>query len=80
VFQPGIDCLEWLGIELVHPVASAAVLYYQTRISQLAQVLGNGRAGHRKGFCDATGGLFPLTEQIENGAAGGIGQRVKCGF
>jgi hypothetical protein len=61
-------------------VATATVLHHKAGLAELAKVLGDGGPGYREGFRDLAGGLFPAAKQIENGAPGGIGKRVKRGF
>lgn len=80
LLQPGIDRLQRFGVELIDPVPAFAALAYQMSAAQQAQVFGNGGPGYRKCAGNLAGGLASLAQQIENGAAGGIGQGVKCGF
>jgi hypothetical protein len=52
----------------------------QVGTAQEAEVLGDGGAGDGKGFGDLSGGLAAATEEIEDCAAGRIGEGVKSGL
>ena len=56
---------------------SLAALRHQVSPTQQAQMLGNGRPRHRESAGDLPGGLASLSQEIEYGAAGGIGERVE---
>ena len=80
LLDPGIDCAQGIGIELVDAVAAFAVLADQVGAAQETKVLGNGWTGDGKGLRDLSGGLSAAAEKIENGAAGRIGESLKSGF
>jgi hypothetical protein len=65
---------------MVNTIAAFAVLAYQMSAAQQAQVLGNGRARNRESFRDLACRLTAASKQIEDGAAGGIGESLKRGF
>jgi hypothetical protein len=77
--EPMIDGTERLGIKTVEAVAADAVFADQAGTAEQAEVLGDGGAGDGKGAGDLAGGLVALAKEIENGAAGGVGQGAKDG-
>ena len=80
LLDPGVDRAKRFGIELVDTVAAFAVLADQMRAAEQAQVLGNGRTGDWKSLGDLSGGLAAAAEQVEDGAAGGIGEGLEGGL
>jgi hypothetical protein len=46
--------------------------------AQEAQVFGNGGTGKGKGLGDFSGGLAASAQEVEDGAAGGVGERLEC--
>ena len=80
LLDPGVDGAERFGIELVNAVTAFAMLADQMRAAQQAQVLGDGGTGDGEGFGDLSGGLAAAAEEIEDGAAGGIGEGLESGF
>jgi len=80
LFDPRVDGAQRFGIEVVNTVAPFTVLAHKVRAAQQAQVLGNGGAGDGKGAGNLPGGLAAAAEQVEDGAARGIGQCVKGSF
>lgn len=80
LFQPGIYGTERLRIELVNAKAAFAVLANQVRAAEKAQVAGDGRAGDGKGAGDLSGRLAAAAQEVENGAASGIGQGLEGGL
>jgi hypothetical protein len=80
LLDPGIDCAQGIGIELVDAVTAFAVLADQVGAAQEAKVLGNGWTGDGKSLRDLSGGLSAAAEKIENSAAGRIGESLKSGF
>ena len=75
-----IDGAQRFGIELVDAVAALAMFADQMGPAQQSQVLGDGRARDREGFGDLAGGLAAAAEEIEDGAAGRIGESLESGF
>ena len=80
LFEPGVDGAERFGIELVDAVAAFAMFADQVGAAQQAQVLGDRGTGNRESSGDFSGGLAAAAKQIEDGAAGGIGQGLEGGF
>ena len=80
VLEPGIDCTERLGIELVDAVPAFAMLPHQVGPAQQPQVLGDGGARDGKRLRNLSRGLAAATQKIEYGAPRGIGQRLKRGL
>ena len=75
--QPGVDGTERFGIKLVNAVAAFAVFPHQVGAAQQAQVFGDGGAGNREGLGDFSGGLAAAAQEVEDGAAGGIGEGLE---
>lgn len=75
MIEPGIHHAKWTGVEPVNAVPAVAAFFDKAGAPQQAQMFGNGGTGNRKGRGDAAGGKAALAQQIEYGAARGIGQR-----
>jgi hypothetical protein len=80
VFEPGIYGAKRFGIELIDAVAAFAMFKNQMRAAQKTEMLRYGRPGNRKGLGDMARRLTAATKQIENGAAGGIGEGLERSF
>jgi len=80
LLEPGVDGAERLGIESIDTVAAFAVLPDQVSPPQQAQVFGNGGTRDGKRLSDFSSGLAAPAEEIEDGAAGGIGEGLKGCF
>jgi hypothetical protein len=80
LLDPGVDGTERFGIELVDAVAAFAMFADQVGAAQQAKMFGDGGARDWEGFGDVSGGLAAATEQVEDRAAGGIGEGLKGGF
>jgi hypothetical protein len=80
LLDPGVDGAKRFGIQVVDAVAPFAMFSNQMGAPQEAQMLGDGRARDREGFCYLAGGLTATTQKIEDGAARGIGQGLEGGF
>ena len=80
LFEPGIYSTERLWIQLVNAEAAFSVFPDQVGTAQQAQVPGDSRAGDGKGASDLAGGLASAAQEIENGAASGIGEGLECGL
>jgi hypothetical protein len=80
LIEPGGDGAERSGIELIDAMAAFAVLAHKVRAPQQAQVLGDGRTRDRESSSDFSGRLAAAAQQIEHGAAGGIGESLKSRF
>jgi len=74
-----VDRAKRLGIELVIAVAADVVLANQAGAAEEAKMFGDGGAGDGKGAGDLAGGLVSLAEQVEDGAAGGVGEGAENG-
>ena len=77
LFEPGINRFEWSWVQLVKAVAAATMFEYKARFAQLPKVFRNRWTGYGKGLCDVTRWLLTLAEEIQNSAAGGIGERME---
>jgi len=80
LIEPGVYGAQRLGVELVNTVPALAVLPYQVSAPQQPQMLGDGGTRDRKGLSDFPSGLAPPAEEVENGAAGRIGQCLERRF
>jgi hypothetical protein len=78
--EPGVDGAKRPGIELVDPVAALAALLDEASSSQQAKMFGNSRTGNREGPSNATSGEAAAAEQIEDGAARGVGEGAEDGL
>ena len=75
--EPLIDSFQRLGIELIETVAAFPVLINQMSPAQDFEVLGDGWARNGKSAGNLPGRTRPCPQEIEHGAAGGIGQGVE---
>jgi hypothetical protein len=80
LIEPGVYGAQRLGIKLIDAVAAFAMLPHQVGAAQQAEVFGDGRAGYGEGSGNFSGGLAAPAQQIQNGAAGGIGEGLESGF
>jgi hypothetical protein len=80
LLDPGVDGAERFGVELVDAVPTFAMFSHEVGVAEQAEVLGDGGAGDREGFGNLSGGLAAAAEEVEDGAAGGIGKGLKGGF
>jgi hypothetical protein len=80
LIEPGIHSTKWLGIELIDAVATFAVFANQVRAAKEAKVLGNRRTRDGESPSDFTRRLAAAAEQIEDSAAGGVGECLESGF
>jgi hypothetical protein len=80
VAEPGIDRSERLRVQLVQAPPALAAFVHEMRAAQQAQVLRDGRARNGKGLSDSSGGQAAPAQEVQHGAAGGIGQRAECGL
>src|ERR1700689_5473850 len=78
--DPGVDGAQGLRIKLVDTVAAFAVFANQVRAAQQAQVLGNGGTRDRESVGDLPRRLAAAAEEVEDGAARGIGQGLERGL
>src|ERR1700678_1807311 len=76
--EPGVDCLQRLGVELIDAVASAARFHNQMRFTQMTEMLGNGGTGNGKGRCNLPSRLSSQTQQVEKRSSCRISERLKC--
>jgi len=77
MIQPNIHDAKWSGVEPVNAVAAVAAFFDEAGAPQQTEMLGNGGTGNRKGFGDAAGRKAASAQQIEYGAARGIGERTE---
>lgn len=80
VAEPRIDGLQRAGIQLVDAVPALSAFPDEAGAAQQAQVFGDGRPGNGKRLGDAAGGPASVAEEIEDGAARGIGQSAERAF
>ena len=77
MIQPNIHHAKWPGVEPVNAVAAVAAFFDEAGAPQQSEMLRNGGARNRKSFGDAAGGKAASAQQIEYGAARGIGERTE---
>jgi len=77
MIQPVVHGAQRSGIELIDAMAAVAALFDKARAAQQAQMFGDGGAGNRKRLGDTASREIAPAEEIEDGAACGIGQRVE---
>jgi hypothetical protein len=77
LFKPRVYGAERLWIYLVHAVAPFTVFADQVGAAQQPQVFGNGRPRDWKGSSNLSSLLAAPAEKVEDGPAGGIGQRLE---
>lgn len=80
VLEPTIDGAEGLRVETVKAVAADALFVDEMGVAEQAEVLGDGRAGDWEGASDLSRGLMALAKEVEDGAAGGIGEGAEDGI
>ena len=80
LIEPGVYGAQGFGIELIDAVAAFAMLPHQVGTAQEAEVFRNGGARDGESSCDFSGGLAAPPQQIQDGAAGGIGKCLEGGF
>jgi hypothetical protein len=80
LLDPGIDGAKWFGIELVNPVPAFAMLSHQMGAAQQAQVLGDRGSRDRECLGDLSRRLAAPAQQVEDGAARGIGKGLEGGL
>ena len=80
LLDPGVDGAERFGIEVIDTVAAFAMFANQVGPAQEAQMLGDGRARDGESVGDLAGRLTAAAEEIEDGAARGIGQGLESDF
>jgi hypothetical protein len=74
-----IDRAQGLGVETVNAVAANPVFADEAGATEKAEMFGDGRARDGEGVSDLSGGLVALAEQVEDGAAGGVGEGAEDG-
>jgi len=68
------------SIELIKTIAAFAALLHQTSATQQAKMLGDGGAGYRESAGNLPCGEAATAQQVEHGAAGGIGNSAERGL
>ena len=77
MIEPGIHHAKWPGVEPVDAVAAVAAFFDKAGAPQQTEMLRDGGTGNRKSLGDAAGGKAAAAQQIEYGAARGIGERAE---
>jgi hypothetical protein len=77
VVEPVIHGTEGLGVEAVIAMSSHAMLADEAGAAEKSEMLGDGRAGDREGAGDLSGRLMAGAEEVEDGAAGRVGEGAK---
>ena len=72
--QPAVHHLEGGGVQRVEPQLGAAPFVYQPGVSQDSKVPGDGGTADREAAGHFAGREFTAPHQIEDGAAGRVGQ------
>jgi hypothetical protein len=80
LLDPGVDGAKWLRVELVNAVAAFAVFTYQVGSAKKAKMLRDRRARDREDFGNLSCGLAAAAQQIQDGAARGIGESLEGGL
>jgi hypothetical protein len=80
LLNPGINGAERLRIELIDTMATFPMLAHEMSPPQQTQMLRDGWAGNRKRAGDLSCGLRATAQEIEDGAAGGIGESLESGL
>jgi len=80
LIEPGIDGTKRFGIELIDAVATFAVFANQMGAAKEAKVLGDRRTRDGESPSDFTCRLAAAPKQIEDSAAGGVGQSLESSF
>jgi hypothetical protein len=75
--KPGIDRFQRAGVQFVDAEAPLPTLSHQARTPQQPQVFRDGGTRNREGSRYLTGRPASVAEEIQDGAAGRIGQRAK---
>ena len=74
LLKPPIDGSKRLWVEPIEAPPALAAFAHQVGAPQEPQVLRYGRPRNRKGPRDLPGGQAATAQQVENGAAGGVGE------
>jgi hypothetical protein len=69
-----VDRAQRLRVKAIETVAADAMFADKTGTAEQAQVFRDGRSGNGKRASNLSGGLVALAEQVEDGAAGGVGE------
>ena len=80
VVEPVVYGAERFGIELVDAVAAFAMLVHEVGAAQQAKMFRDRGTGDGESSGDFSGGLAAPAKEIEDGAAGRIGQGLEGGF
>ena len=80
LFNPGVDCAQGFGVELVDTIAPFAVLANKVSPAKKTQVFGNRGTRNRESIGNLSGGLAAPAEKIEDGATRGIGEGLEGSF
>jgi len=80
LFNPGVDCAQRLGIEVVNAIASFAVFANKVSSAKETQVFRNCWTRNWKCIRDLSGGLAAPAEKIEYGATRRIRECLKGSF
>src|SRR5438132_3699076 len=80
LFQPGVNSFQRLWIQRVKAMAAFPSLLDQMRAPQQAEMLRDCRTGNRECPRYLPGGLTAAAKQLQDGAAGGIGESLKTSF
>jgi hypothetical protein len=80
LLEPGIDCAEGFGIELVDAMTAFTVLADEMGATQQAQMFRDRRTRDGKSLSNVSGGLAAAAQEVEDGSAGRIGERLEGSF
>jgi len=79
IVEPLVNGAKRLGVETVIAVAADAMFLDEARAAEQAEMFGDSRARDGEGAGDLAGGLLAAAEQVEDGAAGGVGEGAEDG-
>jgi len=74
-----VDRAERLRVEAIETVAADAMFADKAGTAEQAQVFRDGGSGNGKRASNPSGGLVALAEEVEDGAAGGVGEGAEDG-
>ncbi len=76
-FEPGAGIVERCRVELAHPFPSPRFAGHKARAFEHTQMFRHGGEREGKGPGEMADGRFTLGQAVEDGAAGGVAERVE---
>src|SRR5579884_3930901 len=78
--QPGIDFLQWPGLQSIHAALRVHRGLHKTRFTQHSQMFRHGWLRHSKLTLDLAHRLLRRDQQTQYRAAVGLGNDLECSF